>query len=128
MLKEPIPVVTAEDVERIAWRDFAPDEIESVMTLLGEYDESRQESIRVRLAALKLADNNVNSDASPSQLAAAHSSLYLASREPFVCHGKGRISNLITARSLGSWPRDPTAGSRETQRPVARNDRIEESD
>ena len=69
MIKQPIPAVTAEDVERIVWRDFAPDEIETVMTLLGEYDESRQEPIRVRLAALKLADGDLEKLRAHIQLA-----------------------------------------------------------
>ena len=59
--RQPIPQVTAEDVERVARRDFSADEHSTVMATLSEYgtEKWQREPARVHLAALKLADGSV---------------------------------------------------------------------
>lgn len=61
MCKQPTPEVTRSDVERIVRRDFLPEQFNTVMSLLDEYGpEAWQcERARVRLAALKLADGDL---------------------------------------------------------------------
>jgi hypothetical protein len=54
----PLPDLTAADLERIVRRDFSSEQFPEVMTILGELD-NRWGSIRVRLAALKLADGSL---------------------------------------------------------------------
>ncbi len=52
------PTVTAADVERIVRRNFPPEQVRSVLTVLNEYgaEEWQRETDRVRLAVLKLAN------------------------------------------------------------------------
>jgi hypothetical protein len=62
MLRQPIPSVTANDVERIVRRDYSETQIDSVMAVLKVYEESasgRRERPRVQLATLKLADGHL---------------------------------------------------------------------
>ncbi len=56
-LAQPIPNVTATDVERIARRDFPADKLNEVMTLLDSFGGAL--SARVRAAALKLSKGDV---------------------------------------------------------------------
>jgi hypothetical protein len=59
--RQPIPQVTAEDVERVARRDFSADEYGTVMAALSEYgtEKWQREAARVQLAALKVANGSV---------------------------------------------------------------------
>ena len=61
MASQPIPNVTAADVERVVRRDFPADRVAEVRALLDEYGKEKweREPHRVRLAALKLAEGNV---------------------------------------------------------------------
>lgn len=56
-VKMQVPQVTREDVERVIRRDFAPEQWETVSSLLDEYGDS--DSSRVRLAILKLSGGDV---------------------------------------------------------------------
>jgi len=56
-LSQPTPDVTAADVERIAQRDFPPEQVAGVLAALEEYGD--READRVRLAILKLADRDL---------------------------------------------------------------------
>jgi hypothetical protein len=60
---QPIPQVTAEDVERVVCRDFSADEYASVIAILSEYGTEKwhREPTRVQLAALKVANGSVQS-------------------------------------------------------------------
>ena len=59
-MKQPVPEVSRDDVERIMERDFRVDQVEMVKTILGEYTEvNPNRSYRVQLAVLKLADGNI---------------------------------------------------------------------
>lgn len=62
MTEQPVPRVTAADVERIVRREFPADRVAEVLTLLGEYgaEAHHHEPDRVRLAALKLAAGDVD--------------------------------------------------------------------
>jgi hypothetical protein len=53
--------VTAADVERIVRRDFPPEQVGSVLTVLNEHgaEEWQLETDRVRLAVLKLANRDL---------------------------------------------------------------------
>jgi hypothetical protein len=53
--------VTAADVERVVRRDFPPEQVRSVLTVLNEYgaEEWQREPDRVRLAVLKLANRDL---------------------------------------------------------------------
>jgi hypothetical protein len=59
--KQPVPVVTFNDVERIAHREFSDEQFSTVITLLKEYGTEawQRECPRVQLAALKLADGSL---------------------------------------------------------------------
>jgi hypothetical protein len=59
--RQPIPQVTAEDVERVARRDFSADEHSTVMATLSEYgtEKWQREPARVRLAALNVANGSI---------------------------------------------------------------------
>jgi hypothetical protein len=57
MQTQPIPNVTADDVERIVRRDFPPDRIGEALAILGEFIS--ENPYRVRLAALKLAAGKI---------------------------------------------------------------------
>src|SRR5271170_6538774 len=61
-LRQPIPEVTRDDVKRIVLRDFPNAQFEEVMAIVAVYT-SRWElgTIRVQLAALKLADGHMDS-------------------------------------------------------------------
>jgi hypothetical protein len=62
MPRQPIPKVTSNDVERVVRRDYSEAQFDSVMAVLKVYEESssgRRERPRVQLAALKLADGNL---------------------------------------------------------------------
>ena len=58
---QPVPRVTAADVERVVRRDFPADEYSAVMATLSEYGTGKwhPERLRVRLAALKMADGSL---------------------------------------------------------------------
>lgn len=56
----PIPGVSQADVERIVRRDFPAEQFEEVRAALEELDH-RLDGSRVQLAALKLADGNLES-------------------------------------------------------------------
>jgi len=59
---QPIPDVTQDDVERIVRRDFPAIKFEDVIAILAEYaTQGDGGAIRVRLAALKLADGDLDS-------------------------------------------------------------------
>src|SRR5262245_22025765 len=55
------PTVTAADVERVVRRDFPPEQVDFVLTVLNEYgtEEWQRETDRVRLAVLKLANRDL---------------------------------------------------------------------
>jgi hypothetical protein len=55
------PDVTAADVERVVRRDFPPDQVRNVLTMLSEYgvEKWEREADRVRLAVLKLANRDL---------------------------------------------------------------------
>lgn len=57
MSQQPVPSVTAVDVERIARRDFPPGVVSEVLAILREYgtEDWEGEPVRVRLAVLRLA-------------------------------------------------------------------------
>jgi hypothetical protein len=59
-MDQPVPGVTAADVERIARRDF-PARASEALAILAEYGPERwhNEPERVRIAALKLANGNL---------------------------------------------------------------------
>jgi len=59
--KQPVPVVTFNDVERIARREFSDEQFSTVIALLKEYGTEawQRECPGVQLAALKLADGNL---------------------------------------------------------------------
>ncbi len=62
MRRQPIPNVTSNDVERIVRRDYSEGQFDSVMSVLKTYEEGvsgRRERPRVQLAALKLANGDV---------------------------------------------------------------------
>jgi hypothetical protein len=62
MQNQPIPKVTSNDVERIVRRDYSETQFDSVMAVLKGYEESasgRRECPRVQLAALKLANGQL---------------------------------------------------------------------
>jgi hypothetical protein len=65
----PLPHATQADVERVVRRDFPAEQYSDVMAILGALD-SRLEGIRVRLAALKLAEGNL--EALKKQIAIAN--------------------------------------------------------
>lgn len=58
---QPVPVVTAADVERVVKRDFST-RAEDVLAVLREYGTApwHREEHRVRLAILRLADGDSN--------------------------------------------------------------------
>ena len=61
LISQPIPQVTAHDVERVVHRDFAAGEYGMVTAMLSEYGTEKwhREPVRVRLAALKVANGSV---------------------------------------------------------------------
>jgi hypothetical protein len=61
-LSQPVPEVTPDDVKRIVLRDFPNAQFEEVMAIVAVYT-SRWEigTIRVQLAALKLANGHMDS-------------------------------------------------------------------
>jgi hypothetical protein len=58
MLKQPVPSVTQDDVERIVRRDFPEVQFSVVLSILSEYASARERH-RVQLAAVKLAKGNL---------------------------------------------------------------------
>jgi hypothetical protein len=59
---QPIPDASEVDVERIVRRDYSETQFDTVMSVLKAYEESasgRRERPRVQLAALKLANGDV---------------------------------------------------------------------
>lgn len=60
--EQPIPSVSAIDVERVARRDFLTGQFESVMSVLRECGDEKweRERSRVQLATLKLANGNLD--------------------------------------------------------------------
>jgi len=57
MQSQPTPDVSAADVERIAQRDFPPEQVAAVLAALSEYGDRGAD--RVRLAILKLANRDL---------------------------------------------------------------------
>lgn len=55
---QPVPMVTADDVERIVRRDFPSDKHDAVMKMLNEYGTEtwHREEVRVRIAILRLVE------------------------------------------------------------------------
>lgn len=62
MANQHVPQVTAADVERVVRRDYPPDRIQEAFRLVEEYGKERwhREVDRVRIAALRLADGDLN--------------------------------------------------------------------
>jgi hypothetical protein len=63
VLKQPVPDVTREDVERVVRRDFPPEQFAAVSDILSEYRPktgSDRGISRVQLAAMKLAEGRVD--------------------------------------------------------------------
>jgi hypothetical protein len=61
-MRQPIPKVTHSDVERIVWRDYPAMQFDAVMAVLKDYEDStsgRRERPRVQLAALRLANGDM---------------------------------------------------------------------
>ena len=58
---QPVPAVSLGDVDRIVQRDFPPEQLATVVKVLNEYGSEKWECepIRVRLAALKLAQGDL---------------------------------------------------------------------
>jgi hypothetical protein len=58
---QPVPHVTAADIERVIRRDFPEGQFEDVRAILAEYGTEiwHKEKERVRLAALKLANGSM---------------------------------------------------------------------
>lgn len=58
---QPVPHVTAADIERVIHRDFPEAKVEDVLAILAEYGTEiwHKEKERVRLAALKLANGSM---------------------------------------------------------------------
>ena len=54
-MKQPVPIVSEDDVKRIAVRDFGRAGVESVLDTLSRFEGSP----RVQLAILKIADRNL---------------------------------------------------------------------
>jgi hypothetical protein len=61
-VRQPIPDVLATDVERIVRRDFPDGQFDAVMGVLKQYgaEKWQRERARVQLAALKLADRDLD--------------------------------------------------------------------
>lgn len=62
-MKQPVPTVSDDDVERIAIRGFGSVRLSRVLDILQEYgkqDWNRPGSARVRLAILKLANGDLS--------------------------------------------------------------------
>ncbi len=59
---QPVPHVTAADIERVIRRDFPDTKVEEVLAILAEYGTEiwHKEKERVRLAALKLANGSMH--------------------------------------------------------------------
>lgn len=61
-LRQPIPEVAPDDVQRIVRRDFPVAQFAETMAIMTEYSSRWEGSIpRVQLAALKLADGHLSS-------------------------------------------------------------------
>ena len=62
-MPQPIPKVTRSDVERVVGRDFPPELVNHVLSLLESYGPQKwhMERNRVHLACLKLADGDFQS-------------------------------------------------------------------
>jgi hypothetical protein len=58
---QPVPQVTAADIERVVRRDFTEGQVEEALAILAEYGPQawHREPARVRLAALKLANGSL---------------------------------------------------------------------
>lgn len=58
---QPVPQITAADIERVVRRDFPEGQVADVLAMLAEYGTElwHREPARVKLAALKLADGSV---------------------------------------------------------------------
>jgi hypothetical protein len=58
---QPVPRVTAADIERVVRRDFPDAQVSDVLAILAEYGTEiwHKEPERVRLAALKLANGDL---------------------------------------------------------------------
>ena len=58
---QPVPHITAADIERVVRRDFPQAQVDDVLAILAEYGTEiwHKERERVRLAALKLASGNL---------------------------------------------------------------------
>jgi len=61
MPDQPVPNVTADDVERVIRRDFPASHFDEVFAIVSQYgtDSWQGEPHRVRLATLKLASGNI---------------------------------------------------------------------
>lgn len=59
LVPQPLPVVSAHDVDRVVKRDFADDETAAVFEILHEY-KGGSEVNRVWLAVLKLSDGSID--------------------------------------------------------------------
>ena len=57
-IRQPTPNVTRADVERIAARDFSPEQASTVLKILERYGAN--ERIRVQVAVLKLAAGDID--------------------------------------------------------------------
>lgn len=62
MVRQPVPTVTSEDVDRIVRRDFPAAQTAEALAVLMEYgrEEWHRAPDRVRLAALKLAGGDLD--------------------------------------------------------------------
>ena len=58
---QPVPHVSAADIERVIYRDFPRVQVDDVLAILAEYGTEiwHKERERVRLAALKLANGDL---------------------------------------------------------------------
>ena len=58
---QPVPQITAADIERVVRRDFSEAQVDDVLAILAEYgtEQWHREPARVKLAALKLADGSL---------------------------------------------------------------------
>jgi hypothetical protein len=58
---QPVPHVSAADIERVVYRDFPRAQVDDVLAILAEYGTEiwHKEKERVRLAALKLAGGDL---------------------------------------------------------------------
>ena len=82
-MQQPVPTVTAEDVRRIAERDFGSEKLEAVLSELDKFGQQpwNQHRERVQLAILKMAGGDEDRLRQALQIAIADARDVLAAAE-----------------------------------------------